>query len=130
MFVLAFLGGGQIDYLPLYPVDPTADIVEGATATGGLTNTTQQQILGAPSSGTHHLQLIVVTNESQTVGTVVEFRNGSTRRFGHYAGPGGGFVISAPPNCPIARITAALNVACLTTGAAVHVSVTAVRNPV
>ena len=116
---LATLLGKQV----VYPYAIPAETWQYAGPTGGITDTADDAIQAAGGAGVrHYLTDLTVINAHATVGTEVVIKDGSTViHRGYAAAAGGGYTITF--NSPLRGTAAtALNVACITTGSATHVS--------
>ena len=116
---LATLLGKQV----VYPYALPGSTWQYAGPTGGITDTADDAIQAAGGAGVrHYLANLLVVNSHATVGTEVVVKDGSTViHRGYAAAAGGGYSLKFDP--PLRGTAAtALNVACITTGSATHVS--------
>lgn len=91
--------------------------------TAAITGTSDTAVIAAPGASLFlNITWLLVTNSHATVGTVVQWKSGSTVRGQGYAAPvGQGFMISFRTPIKIAANTA-FNVACVTTSSNVYAS--------
>lgn len=116
---MATLLGKQV----VYPYAHPGRTWQYAGPTGGITDTADDAIQAAGGAGVrHYLTSLTVVNAHSTVATEVVIKDGSTViHRGYAAAAGGGYTITFPT--PLRGTAAtALNVACITTGSATHVS--------
>lgn len=116
---LATLLGKQV----IQPYAQPGALWQYAGPTGGITDTSDDAIQAAGGAGVrHYMTSLTVINAHATVSTEVVIKDGSTViHRGYAAAGGGGYAITFPTPLRGSAATA-LNVANITTGAAVHVS--------